>query len=431
MAAPRINYLAANFSYAPELTKANYLDALTKFLVSGFGPFNIEKIKVTNKVVRVTTTEKNFYSVPGCKLAIAGTNVAAIDDSHELTEIFIDGFSFALDTPNAEFTNGLTYSVPSLGWTLVRQTAVITIYQSTAALIPFYVIITKRNAGGYTDNRYDQHCIQVCYDLDEFQEPIKPYPSITAESAISMPIHPFTLTNNPTNFNAKMIWFFYGDGGMFIANCDAATDYTTADIRAGRMGSLAGMGVGETKKIGSNLPYTFLTGPRFNQAAINTTYYPIAWTRNTSTSPATAANITSSTDFKDAYFGARVGPKFVSYALGCVIYPRRIYNQYSGSRVNRSSVFTLNQQDIIFLPMEFCDGAGYRVGMIPGIQALDGRPYGIEGEPQRPFTMNINNKLHRGVLVRTSHAGSGSSGGGAGNPELDAVTFLDLTGPIR
>lgn len=431
MAAPRINYLAANFSYAPELTKANFMDALTKFLVSGFGPFNIEKIKVTDKVVRVTTTEKNFYSVPGCKLAIAGTNVAALDDSHELIEVFNDGFSFALDTPNAEFTNGLTYSVPSLGWTLVKQTAVITIYQSTAAITPFYVIITKRNSGGFTDNRYDQHCVQVCYDLDEFQEPTKPYPANTAEFAMSMPIHPFTLSYTPNSFNAKMIWFFYGDGAMFTANCDTDTTYTTADIRAGRMGALAGIAVGETKKIGNNLPYTFISGPRFTQSGINANYYQIAWARNTNTSPATAANTTSTTDFKDAYFGARVGPKFISYALGCPVYPRRVYTQYSGSRVNRSSVFTRNQQDIIFIPMEICDAAGYRVGLLPGIFAMDGRPYGIESEPQRPFTLNINNKLHRGVMVRTSSAGSGSSGGGAGNPDNDAITFLDLSGPLR
>lgn len=433
MAASRINFMAANFSYAPDLTKTNFMDAVTKFMVSGFGPFNIDKIKVTDKVVRVTTSEKNFYSLPGCKLAISGTGVAALDDRHELLDIYKDGFSFALDTPNAEFTNGLTYSVPSLGWTLVKQTAVQTIYRSTDAVTPFYLIINKRAVGGYVDVRYDYHTIYIAYNLDEAQEPIAQYPTPQTDSVQMLPIHPYT-NYSAANLAARFNYFFYGDGASVIIAGDAGTTttlYSLEAIKNGEMGCLSSSCIGEMKSTGPQLPLTYIVGTRVSQADFLTNWRPIAWQRGNNTSPGLCGYTGTSTTFVDALFGGKVSDSYLNFAIGGAIFPKHVYNQWSGGRPAKSPTWISNQTEMMLQPMSICDNLGYRIGLIPGVYTLDQRPGGIEGEPHRKFTVNINNRERRGVLVRTSSNGSNASGGGNTAAENDAVTFLDLTGPIR
>ena len=431
MAAPRINYLAANFSYAPLLTKDNYIDALTKFLVSGFGPWGIDKIKVTNKVARVTTSEKRFYSVPGCKLSIGGTNVAAIDDSHQLTEVFNDGFSFNIDTPDGEYTNGVTYSVPSLGWSLVKQTTVTTIYKSGGGVVPFYVIIQKRPVGNFVDNRYDYHLVYIAYELDQNNDPVAAYPLSTSEGAHMLPMHPYTLSFTPDNYNAKMNWFFYGDPAMFIAAGDARTTSTQESIRNGEMGQLSSLVIGESKPLGRNIPVTFMCGNRVSYADLMNNWRAVNWVGNSNSSPALCGYWTTTGSIDTAFIGAAATDGRINFSVGGVAFPKRFYTAWSGNRGTRTASFVTNYQEFTFLPMEVYDNTYWRCGWVPGVYAIDNRPFNIETEPQRKFTLMVNNRARHGVLVRTSSSDSNWSGGGSSAADIDAVAFLDLTGPIR
>lgn len=432
MAANRINYMSANFSYAPLLTKANYLDALTKFLVSGFGPFDIEKIKVTGKVARVTTTEKNFYSVPGCKLSIAGTGVTVLDDAHEIKQVFSDGFSFDIDIPDREFTNGLTYSVPSLGWSLVKQTAVKAIYKSgPMAVVPFYVIVSRRAAGATADIRYDYQQIQICYELDDIQEPIAEFPNQLFPHSQLMPLHPYLPAVNPTQYAYMMNWFFYGDPVFFICAGDASAYYTRDTLRAGAMGSLSTSAIGECKPYARGVPPTFICGTRLTQADIANNYRAISYNGGNNTSPALCGYTSSASTFIDAVLGIKVGAGANNVSEGGTSFLKRYYTDWSGKSLNRVPGFAGNFSEFTILPMELWDRNGARCGYVPGVYAIDGRPYNIETVPQRPITITINNRARRGVLVRSSSSGSNGTGGSSSTPDSDAVSFLDLTGPLR
>jgi len=123
MAASNINLITSNFSYVPNITtQGDFTDFIINFLVNGFDPLPIESITVTNKVARVITVEKSFLSCGGCKMVIAGTGVTAIDTKQEIEDIFYDGFSFNVDSPDATYTNtGMTYVTPPLGWELTYR----------------------------------------------------------------------------------------------------------------------------------------------------------------------------------------------------------------------------------------------------------------------------------------------------------------------
>jgi hypothetical protein len=431
MASSRVNFMAANFSYAPYVTKANFMETLTKFLVSGFGPFNIDSIKVTNKVARVVTSEKKFYSLPGCKLAISGTGVTALDDSHEIVEVFRDGFSFEIDTPDREFTNGLTYSVPSLGWTLVKQTAILTIYKSESAAVPFYVVIKRQFIGNTADNRYNYHLVSVCYEVDADGEPKANWPNLSSEFVQVMPIHAYSLEANPTQFNAGIAWYFYGDPAMFLTVANAATTNTESTIRDG-MTLVGGSStfVGEAKSNRNSIPLTAICGTRVGIADLGS-MRSIAWQFGNNTSPVMCGYISSASTFADAYIGARTHAGTPNYTLGGATYPKIKYQDWSGGRTIREVPFIPNISEFNFLQMEIIDRNGYRSGYYPGIWAIDNRPYGIETVNHRPFNLTINNRNKRGVLVRSSSNGGNGSGGSSTNPDNDAITWLDLSGPIR
>lgn len=434
MAVSRVNFIASNFSYAPSVTKGNFIDTLTKFMVSGIGPFTIEKIEVVDKVARVTTTEKNFISLPGVKLSIDGTGNTSVDDRHELIAVFFDGFSFEVDTPDAVWTNGVTYSVPSLGWSLIKQTSVQSIFRSsTDAVIPFYLIITVKGAqtSSYPDERYNYHQVQLCYKLTEDLIPINPYPQFFQGSNHVLPIHQYTAVSSNTLWNYRALYYFYGDGAVINVAADFRP-YTADEIKTNIMWGLASTSVGEARGISNALPYHYICGQRISAASWLTTTIGIATNAGSATSQAFAGYYGSASTLDTTCIGSKIDDEEIYYADGGITFPRRLTGFYSGYRLVNLPNFITNQSEIVMTPMDLTDYNLARLGEIPGIYALDNRPFNMEGVSQKSLETIVRGIKKRGAYVRASSATSSTNGGGSQTgPANDAIAFIDLTGPIR
>jgi hypothetical protein len=95
---------------------------MLKGLVSGFGPYSITSVTVVDGVATANLGTLARIS-PGVKIAIDGTGDAEVDTWHEIQKVEGNTISFNVETSDGTYTNGITLSYPSLGWTLVTRDA--------------------------------------------------------------------------------------------------------------------------------------------------------------------------------------------------------------------------------------------------------------------------------------------------------------------
>lgn len=119
----KVFFLSNEMNFIPrEFSLDNYKESLINAMTTGFGPYPIVSVKVANKVATVDIGEKaRLYG--GVKISIDGTGVTDIDTWHEIDTVEGNTFTFKVDVPDGEYTNGITLSYPSLGWTLADRDA--------------------------------------------------------------------------------------------------------------------------------------------------------------------------------------------------------------------------------------------------------------------------------------------------------------------
>ena len=96
------------------LSLENYITIFINALCTGFGPYPIQSVTVSNKIATVNIGEAvRIY--PGQKITINGTGVSDLDTWHEVDTIRVDGdnnFTFNIDVPDGNYTNGITLRYP-------------------------------------------------------------------------------------------------------------------------------------------------------------------------------------------------------------------------------------------------------------------------------------------------------------------------------
>ncbi len=99
-----------------------FLDTIVEAMVSGFGPFPLVSINVVDNVATVDLGEPVTIH-PGVKIDIQGTGVPEIDGLQEVDSISGNTLTFKVESSNSSFNNGLTFSYPSMGWSLLFRSS--------------------------------------------------------------------------------------------------------------------------------------------------------------------------------------------------------------------------------------------------------------------------------------------------------------------
>lgn len=197
-----LNFLHSLFSIE------NYKEAMIKALSSGFGPFPIVSVKVVDKVATVDIGEKaTLYG--GVKISIDGTGVGAIDTWHEIDNVSGNTFTFNVEAPNGNYTNGVTLSYPSLGWTLADRDANNLLFRSgSSGTQAHYVrlIFNKDRPANWPDSEKWRNTLTVQkVECDGTLNSIRMF----IPSTYSVGIYLVTEVNAPASMNWQ--WYFYGD----------------------------------------------------------------------------------------------------------------------------------------------------------------------------------------------------------------------------
>lgn len=205
----KVFYLARELNFIESaFTIESYKESFLKALVSGFGPYPIVSVKVVDKVATVDIGEKaRLYG--GVKISLEGTGVTAIDTWHEIDTVKDNTFTFNVDAPNGEYTNGITMGYPSLGWTLSDRDANNFLFRSgPSASTDHYVRISfnrDRPVGWADEEKWRNTLIMEKVECDGTLNSIRMVIPKDYNVGIFLVIEisaPLTIDHN---------WFFYGD----------------------------------------------------------------------------------------------------------------------------------------------------------------------------------------------------------------------------
>lgn len=408
MALSNVNIISSYFSYGVKNIKFNQVfDNLVKFMVSGYDPLPIESIIVTNKVARVVTSEKNFYSVPGAKLVIAGTGDPLLDTKQELQEVFKDGFSFDTEAADGTYNVGLSYYVAPLGWTLIKKTDFILILKSgQSAVTPFYLVFELNNTG------YGCITCSIAYTLDSFNNPLDYFPKHYTQNYKLLPYNNLSQTYEENSF-------FYGSDLFLI--------------------------IGNVKTNGANINFNNVNVVCFGESLPLLNNTPLLINFGTPISSPSYYNIFGAIDLFSSetitgVFGYNLPLTKANHAL--YIKNNKLVNFYiqanalkyfseqaSGQSFTDYQRYSNRFRKFEFQPMQIIDNNSQHVGYIPGVYFINRISDFDNFLPFDTKKIFINNKVRNCILIKSFSSNSYLSS--PSSTPKPALGMLDLTGPIH
>lgn len=426
MAVSKINFICSDFSYAPQVAidwntipqprNPSWFTLLKKVLVTGGEPLNIDSITVVDKVVRVVTTAKNFVSVPGAKLEIAGTGVAMIDQRQELSEVFTDGFSFTVDTPDAVYTNGVTYNYASLGWQLLDQDANRLLVRSgSGAMTPFNILFSRERS---RDNSYNCICYYVNYGATSFKDLLLVSPERLQDQ------YYFPSRVEVANDNLKTMYWIYGDDAILYV-CSGGDTTTLNNFHFTSL-----ISVGESKSLNNSTSHLFMFGRHssnisahdFSANGYAYTSSPFAYTGDGTYSFGNPTNLSAHLGY---YFNKTSKDSFLRSSG---YYANSFTVKISGSVLTSASTF-INSYS--FLPTYLLNENFNKIGFIPGFYYIDFNVSLLNPSNKNfiSYKTVLNSKPKKTVIVKYgSPQGTNLT---TFSTTLGVSVLLDLTGPIR
>lgn len=415
MSVSNVNMISSYFSYGVKNIKITQVfENLIKFMVSGYDPLPIESIVVTSGVARVTTSEKKFYSLPGCKLVISGTNDPLLDTKQEIQEVFNDGFSFNTEATDSTYNIGLQYAVPGLGWSLIKSTELICIFKSgSSALTPFYLVFELEKVGQWAIKSY------ICNTLDNFNNPLDYYPKFTYQVVNLLP---YTNWNNVIeNFS-----FFYGNDSFVIVG--NTTGYGVTSFSSTLFTGCSISCFGQAEKSYNNVPIIINFGQPYNVSNYASSGYPGSYSYyNIPISGRSYSN-----DYLDFHNKAHFikDNKLSSFNVTATA-QKYLATQYSGYRFTNYKPFSSKIKKLEFQPMQILDENFQKVGFIPGVYFIDRLSDFISNDPFDSIKLTINGKIRNCFFIKAhvfrNTINESSNGAGADY----GFTLIDLTGPIN
>lgn len=420
MAVSNVNMISSYFSYGPKNVAINQVfETLIKFMVSGFDPLNIDSLTVTDGVARVVTTEKNFNSLPGCKMVITGTGVSSLDTRQEIEEVFSDGFTFLTDASNGAYTNGVQYYTPGLGWSLIKSTELQLILKSgSSAITPFYLIFNLLKTNSY--------CItsHIAFDLDVNNNPINYYPVTTTQI---YKLLPFT-NMAPTMHRAT---FFYGDDAFVIIGCRVINAPTDDDINYFRYGSYVGFGESVSNENNIPLVVNFGIPKTFDFIYLTQTTY--SYGQDAFSEVISGYNYTPNTSNVDYFFQNahyKINNTLRTFLVKAKAPSNSLIN-WSGRVANSASFYTYSIRKLEYQRLNIVDENYNTVGFMPGVYYINRLSENVYLKPFTSVKLNIKNKLRKCFFLKGGISNYSYNGNGSNSIIGFSISILDLTGPIR
>ena len=416
MAVSNINHTSSIYSFDKEhYSVVMFWDDFIKFMVSGGDPLGIEKIVITGGVARVTTVEKNFNGNPGIKFDIAGTNNVKVDGRNEVQAVFTDGFSFNTDAANATFTNGLTYSLSPLGWSLITRTAKHIVFKSgPSAETPFYLVLEPRGGAW---------CHFICYDYEttNYKESVWPsaarnnftsyFPMLTEEA------YNGSYSGGVDTTTYRFRHWMYGDDAFLVIHVGllwgaADAPKNTSPLAHGSMAV-----VGELKSHINARRFQMVAGYSSGAAYLtdNGGSFLITYGTNNILNNNNGTSVVCNVGLKN-YDG-----KSINYQAR----PAIIDGKYSGYRREFTTPYIANF--IRFKPIEMLNSESVFVGTIPGCYYIDGTFPNMSHSTISMYKVSETNLKNRNCVAAPFYVTNNSSI----QASYIGYTLLDLTGPIR
>ena len=415
MSTSNVNFFCGFFTGMPIVTKDNFIEVMMQVMISGIGNVTIESITITDKVAKVVTNDKNFKCVPGVKVAIAGTGNTTVDTRQEIMSVVSDGFTFDVDTPNATYTTGLSYSYTPLGWTLIKQTASQYIFQSgPSAKEPFYWVVER----WYTTNQVNFYWHgYIAYSLNNALNPINRFPNQPKDYYQALPIHASTAAATISN---KAHYYFYGDDAFIAMGTKYVTDVLYDSDRNMEIMSLTAWG--ECYNRFNGVGYALASGVALSQVTINT-------------NSSLFSSGYSSSQLSGKYMAARYSVLGTKTQGGFPMYidvssnflKRGVYTTVFSGVDKPTPDLRINSYKLEIFPMEIQDSKFINYCDVPGFYCFEGSTYDLTAIPYITKRLHIRNKDRNTVFVKTSHNNDASQGA----PIKSAIVIFDLTGPIR
>ena len=415
MSVSNVNMISSYFSYGVKDIKITQIfENLIKFMVRGYDPLPIESIVVTSGVARVTTSEKKFYSLPGCKLVISGTNNPLLDTKQEIQEVFNDGFSFNTEATDSTYNIGLQYAVPGLGWSLIKSTELICIFKSgSSALTPFYLVFELDKVNYWTIKSY------ICNTLDNFNNPLDYYPKFTYQIVNLLPYSNY-------NQHYEHFSFFYGNDSFVIVG------NTTGNGVTGFNSSLfTGCSIscfGQAEKSYNNVPVIINFGQPYDTVNYNTNSYPGAYSYYNI--PISGKNYSGGyLDFHNKAHYIKDN-KLSSFNVTATA-QKYLAAQYSGQSFTNFNPFSSKIKKLEFQPMQILDFNYQKVGFIPGVYFIDRLSNFISAGPFDSIKLTINGKIRNCFFIKAQAFFNDINQTIHGGPSEYGYSLIDLTGPIN
>lgn len=415
MSVSNVNMISSYFSYGVKNIKITQVfENLIKFMVSGYDPLPIESIVVTSGVARVTTSEKKFYSLPGCKLVISGTNDPLLDTKQEIQEVFNDGFSFNTEATDSTYNIGLQYAVPGLGWSLIKSTELICIFKSgSSALTPFYLVFELEKIGNWPIKSY------ICNSLDSFNNPLDYYPKSNYQIINLLPF---------TNYNQSYenFSFFYGnDSFVIVGNTNGS------GISGFSPPLFTGCSIscfGQAEKSYNNVPVIINFGQPYDAFNYSSSCYPGGYSYY---------NIPiSGKSYSNNYLEFHNKAHFIkdnklsSFNVTATA-QKYLAAQYSGQPFTNYNFFSNKIKKLEFQPMQILDFNFQKVGFIPGVYFIDRLSNFISNGPFDSIKLTINGKIRNCFFIKAQAFRNTINEGAQGGPWEYGFSLIDLTGPIN
>lgn len=397
-----------NLNNIAALAHGDYIELMHKAMCIGFGPYPAVSLEVVGGVATLTLAEEVTIH-PGVKLVISGSGVVALDGLQEVDSIGSTTLTYRTDALDGVYSTNITYSYPSLGWTMLYKTA--------------DRIVLKSGASGS-----QEHCVlfalgktlvNVC---EAFAYKVKNPRSVFDFESISPPL----LTGFQTNFKVgkeanagyKQVWFFYGDDAFVIQGhkiSNLANDYISDRLKAG-FNTLC---YGELKKTTSSAGNFFMRGSAnedcttyavedyHNDLMYNCGLYK-SW--SLTSGPDSNGYAVKSRILCDGYYETRSG----NGTLNNTMQKTRLNVRYMG-------LFVMTETNKV-------------EGFVPGLYFVMQKPVllAIKNTLNILYPLKANGSLsNRKVYGMYGSMGEGFASAGGFDPAGSSVTVLDLTGPIR